>query len=75
MLCAAVSVDRHRRFEETYFHDLDGRTMRYMKPTAVLQTCTPFVHVLRTKHSMFYLMTQSVPRSKHTPSLLYKPVS
>jgi hypothetical protein len=30
---------------------------------------------VRTKLIPFYLETQSVPRSKHTPSQLYKPVS
>jgi hypothetical protein len=30
---------------------------------------------LKTKGKLFYLNTQLVPRSKHTPSQLYKPVS
>jgi len=30
---------------------------------------------VRAKQPEMYLETQSVPRSKHTPSRLYKPVS
>jgi len=41
MLCAAVSVDRHQRFGETSLHELDGRTVRCMKPTAV-SVCSCF---------------------------------
>jgi hypothetical protein len=46
------------------------------------QSCAQWVHftlpmlnTLRTKINVFYLKIQSVPRSKHTPSQLYKPVS
>ena len=33
------------------------------------------INPLETKRRLLGLKTQSVPRSKHTPSLLYKPVS
>ena len=33
------------------------------------------IDLLRTKRNVFYLKTRSVPRSKHTISRLYKPVS
>jgi hypothetical protein len=36
---------------------------------------TLFAMRLKTKNNLKYIKIQSAPRSKHTPSLLYKPVS
>ena len=35
----------------------------------------PYLNPSRIKRNVFYLKTQSVPRSKHTPSQLQKPIS
>ena len=49
--------------EKTNFHE---ETLRLEKSE---------INLLKTKRKLFYIRNQSVPRSKHTPSQLYKPVS